>query len=118
MENSACFIGHRKINDTPQIRKYINELLTKLIQDGIMNFIFGDHSQFNSLCYDIVTELQKEYPQIKRIHFRKDYEEANDYTMEILLKGFEDSVCPKGMSKAGFASYAERNQEDEQMLHK
>lgn len=110
MENSACFIGHRKINDTPQIREYIDELLTRLIKDGITNFIFGDHSQFNSLCYDIVTELKKEYPNIRRIHFRKYYEDANDYTMEILLKGFEDSICPKGVSNAGIASYVERNQ--------
>ena len=30
--------------------------------------------------------------------------------MEILIKGFEDSICPKGVSNAGIASYAERNQ--------
>ena len=109
-QHICCFIGHRKINDTPQIRKYINELLTHLIQNGTTDFIFGDHSEFNSLCYEIVTELKKEYPHIRRIHFRKDYEEANDYTMEILLKGFEDSICPRGISNAGIASYAERNQ--------
>ena len=110
MENSVCFIGHRKINDTPQLRKNLNDLLKKLISEGITNFIFGDHSEFNNLCYEIVTELQKEYPHIRRIHFRKDYEEPNDYTMKILLTGFEDSICPKGVSNAGLASYAERNQ--------
>ncbi len=30
--------------------------------------------------------------------------------MEILLKGFEDSICPKGVSNAGIASYVKRNQ--------
>ena len=108
--HTCCFIGHRKINATPELRKYLNELLTKLILDGITDFIFGDHSEFNSLCYEIVTELKKEYPHLRRIHFRKDYEEADAYTMEILLKGFEESICPKGVSNAGIASYVERNQ--------
>ena len=107
--HTCCFIGHRKIDDTPELRKNLIELITRLIKDGAVDFIFGDHSEFNSLCYDIVTELKKEYPHIKRIHFRKDYEYANDYTMQLLLKGYEDSICPKGVSNAGAASYAERN---------
>lgn len=65
MENSACFIGHRKINDTPQLRKYINELLTRLIKDGVINFIFGDHSEFNSLCYEIVNFRKRFYRILK-----------------------------------------------------
>ena len=30
--------------------------------------------------------------------------------MRFLLKGYEDSICPKGVSKAGKAGYIERNQ--------
>lgn len=80
-EKSVCFIGHRRINDTPELRDNLNKLLCKLIESGTVNFIFGDNSAFNSLCYDTVTELKEKYPAIKRIHFRKDYENTNDYTM-------------------------------------
>ena len=30
--------------------------------------------------------------------------------MQFLLAGFEDNICPKGISAAGKAAYAERNQ--------
>lgn len=110
MENSVCFIGHRKINDTPELRKRLQGILLDLVEKGTVNFIFGDHSAFNGLCYDLVTELKEKYPQIKRIHFRKDYENADDYTMQFLISGFEESICPRGVGNAGRAGYIERNQ--------
>ncbi len=110
MESAACFIGHRKINNTSELQENIKKIIIELIEAGTKNFIFGDHSTFNSLCYKIVTELKENGAEINRIHFRKDYEEPNDYTMELLMSGYEDSVCPKGVSKAGAASYVERNQ--------
>ncbi len=111
MEHSACFIGHRKIKDSPELREHIKKTIENLITEkGIANFLFGDHSEFDSLCYKTVTEMQKVYPHIRRIHFRKDYENAEEYTMRFLLKGYEGSICPKGVSKAGKAGYVERNQ--------
>ena len=110
MENSVCFIGHRKINVTSELRERLNVILSQLIEGGTVNFIFGDHSDFNGLCYDAVTELKEKYPEIKRINFRKDYENTNDYTMQFLIMGYEESICPKGVGSAGKASYAERNQ--------
>ncbi len=110
MEHSVCFIGHRKINDTPELRERVQDILQELIENGTVSFIFGDHSAFNSLCYDLVTELKEKYPEIKRINFRKDYENTNDYTMQFLIVGYEESICPKGVGSAGRASYVERNQ--------
>ena len=107
---TCCFIGHRKINDTPELRERLQGILQELIDNGTSNFIFGDHSAFNSLCYDLVTELKEKYPTIKRINFRKDYEDTNDYTMQFLIAGYEESICPKGVGNAGRASYVERNQ--------
>ncbi len=109
-EHSLCFIGHRKINDTPELREQLKSILTELIENGTVNFIFGDHSAFDSLCYDLVTQLKEKYPAIKRINFRKDYEDTDDYTMQFLIAGYEESICPKGVGSAGRASYAERNQ--------
>lgn len=110
MNHSACFIGHREISDTPQLRERLRDTLLELIKSGTVCFIFGDHSAFNRLCYEKVTELQKEHPEIIRIQFRKDYEDADDYTMQFLISGYEESICPKNVGKAGRASYVERNQ--------
>lgn len=110
MEHSVCFIGHRKINDTAELRERLQSILLDLVENGTVNFIFGDHSTFDSLCYELVTELKEKYPEIKRINFRKDYEDTDDYTMQFLIKGYEESICPKGVGTAGRASYVERNQ--------
>ena len=110
MEHSVCFIGHRTIADTPALRERLRDVLIELIKGGTVNFIFGDHSAFNDLCYEAVTQLKEKHPAICRIRFRKDYEDADDYTMSFLITGFEDCICPKGVGSAGRASYVERNQ--------
>ncbi|MBQ0083252.1 MAG: hypothetical protein KBS52_00590 [Clostridiales bacterium] len=110
MENAVCFIGHRKIKNSPQLRENLQNILTELINNGAVNFIFGDHSEFNDLCYELVTSLKEKHNHIMRIKFRKDYENADEYTMSILSSGFEDNICPKGVGGAGKAGYAERNQ--------
>ena len=110
MENSVCFIGHRKINGTPELRGHLRDILSELIETGTVNFIFGDNSAFNDLCYEAVTALKQTHPEIRRIKFRRDYADADEYTMRFLLSGYEESICPEGVSKAGKAGYAERNQ--------
>lgn len=105
----CCFIGHRRIEDTPQLRERLQQLLLKLVKSGVTDYIFGDHSAFDTLCYEQVTELKKSYPEIKRINFRCNYQEADDYTMQFLLDGYEKSICPNGVGNAGKASYVKRN---------
>ncbi len=107
---TCCFIGHRKIECTPELRERLQSILQELIENGTTNFIFGDHSAFDSLCYELVTELKEKYPEIGRINFRKDYGDTDDYTMQFLISGYEESICPKGVGNAGRASYVERNQ--------
>ena len=109
-EKSCCFIGHRKIECTPELLQRLRKLLHELIEKGTVNYIFGDRSEFDSLCYELVTELKAEYPWIKRINFRKEYGDADANTMQFLIKGYEKSICPKGVDNAGRASYVERNQ--------
>ena len=110
MKESVCFIGHRKIKNTPELREYLFRLLSEMAENGTVNFLFGDHSEFNDLCYETVTKLKEKYPAIQRIHFRKDYEDADDYTMKFLISGYEQSICPKGVARAGKSCYAQRNQ--------
>lgn len=63
-----------------------------LLEQGVATFLFGDHSEFNTLCYKVVSELREVYPQIRRIHYRTDYPDADAYTMQFLLDGYEDSI--------------------------
>lgn len=91
---TCCFIGHRKVETTDALEQALNIIITHLISIGIENFIFGDHSVFNDLCYNIVTKLKIAYPQICRIKYRKDYPDANEYTMQFLIKGFEYCINP------------------------
>ena len=58
---TCCFIGHRKIDDTPELRERLQNILLDLIENGTVNFIFGDHSAFDDLCYDLVTELKEKF---------------------------------------------------------
>ncbi len=64
MEHSVCFIGHRTIADTPALRERLQKVLVKLIEGGTANFIFGDHSAFNDLCYETVTQLKEKHPAV------------------------------------------------------
>ncbi len=112
MNKSACFIGHRKVNPSPDFQKKLNNIIIKLIEkEKIENFLFGSKSEFNDICYDIVSDLMKQYPQIKRIHYRTNYPNADEYTKKLLLQGYEESIFPQSVFCAGRASYIKRNQE-------
>lgn len=110
MKNACCFIGHRKVENAAETEAGLKAVLQTLIARGITKFIFGDHSEFNRLCYDAVTKLKEEFPQIERIHFRKDYPQIDDWAKPYFLSGFEDSVFPKEIEGSGRAAYVERNQ--------
>ena len=84
-------------------------LIFGLIEQGVTQFLFGDHSEFNDLCYEIVTKLKKANPNIRRIHFRTDYPEADEYTKGLLTIGYEESVFASEIALSGKAVYVERN---------
>ncbi len=71
--------------------------------------MFGDHSEFDALCYEAVTELRRKYPYIRRVHYRAAYQEIGNGVRRFFSVGFEDSICPDGVASAGRAAYAERN---------
>ena len=107
---TCCFIGHRKIKHKKELASRLRDSICYLLEQGVAIFLFGDHSEFNTLCYKVVSELREVYPQIRRIHYRTDYPDADAYTMQFLLDGYEDSICPDGVAAAGKAAYVERNQ--------
>lgn len=56
---TCCFIGHRKMNNEFGTEAKLKGLIFGLIEQGVTQFLFGDHSEFNDLCYEIVTKLKK-----------------------------------------------------------
>lgn len=109
-ENTCCFFGHRKIEDTPELRTKITDTIERLIVDeNIDTFLFGSKSEFNSLCYDLVTKIKEKYPHIKRVYVRAEFPYIDESYRNYLLDSYEDTYYPEGMEKAGRAAYVERN---------
>lgn len=107
---TCCFIGHRVLKHPAELSCRLRQVLHALTSRGVTCFLFGDHSVFNELCYQEVSSLKKTYPQIQRIHYRRNYPNADAYTLRYLTDGYEGSVCPKGVALSGRTSYIKRNQ--------
>lgn len=106
----CCFIGHRKIRKSPKLTAEVQNTVKTLIEDGVTVFLFGDHSEFNMLCYEAVTALKETYPHICRIHYRTAHPEISDSVRQYFVSGYEDSICPEGVAFSGKAAYVRRNQ--------
>lgn len=112
LENICCFIGHREINVTDELKEKLRVVIEHLITDeSIDTFLFGSKSHFDDLCYDIVTETKKKHSHIKRIFVRAEYPYIDESYKAYLLESYEDTYFPKSVLGAGKASYAKRNYE-------
>lgn len=95
---------------TEELSSSLHAVLLELIRADATEFLFGDHSQFNDLCYNAVTTLRNTFPHLKRIKFRTGNPELSEYAKPFFFAGYEDSICPAGVAAAGRAAYIERNQ--------
>ena len=111
-EKTCCFIGHRKINETEELKSKLKEIIEKLIvYENVDTFLFGSKSLFNSLCQETVTEMKEKYPHIKRIYVRAEYPDINEHYKNYLLESYEDTYYPEKILNSGRAAYVERNYE-------
>ncbi len=111
-EKTCCFIGHRTINETQELKTTLYETIESLIiKEKVNTFLFGSKSQFNDLCLALVTEIKEKYPHIKRVYMRAEYPDINDDYKAYLLTDYEETYFPQKIMEAGKASYVERNQE-------
>jgi len=111
MENyTVAFIGHRKINETPELKKQLIELIERLIlEKSATTFLFGSRSAFDDLCYKAVTKLKARYPQIRRVYVRSEYENLDKMYIDLILSDYEEKEFPKRVRNAGYRSYIQRN---------
>ncbi len=111
-KNTCCFFGHRRINETEELKSKLIEIIEKLIiENSVDTFLFGSKSRFNNLCLEIVSEIKEKYPHIKRIYVRAEYPDINERYKNYLLESYEDTYYPEHIIGSGRAAYVERNYE-------
>ena len=106
-----CFIGHRTIEKTEELKILLKETVVTLIKKGATSFLFGSKSVFNNLAWEVVTQLKKEYPYIKRVYVRSTYQNIEKSYEEYLLQFYEETYFSPKLEKAGKGSYIKRNYE-------
>lgn len=111
-ENTCCFIGHRTINETEELKAKLYEIIEELIvENSVDTFLFGSKSRFDDLCHELVTKIKEKYPHIKRIYVRAEYPDINEKYTNYLLEFYEDTYYPEKIIGAGKVAYVERNYE-------
>ena len=112
MGKVCCFIGHRNVKKTTELKeKLMNTVRWLIIEKSVDKFLFGSKSNFDDFCQEVVKELREEYPHIKRVYVRMYYPELGEPYIGYILRDFEDTYMPERIENAGVARYVERNQE-------
>lgn len=107
----ACFIGHRNILKTEELKIVLRKTVIALINKGVTAFLFGSMSNFDDLAWEVVTELKKEHVGVKRIYVRATYPYLEKAYEQYLLERYEETYFPSRIKDAGKYSYVERNYE-------
>lgn len=109
-DNTCCFLGHRKITITNELKHKLKNQIENLITTKNVNtFLFGSRSQFDDLGYDIVTYLKQKY-QLKRIYVRAEYKNISKEYENGLLQSYEETYFPSNL-KPDMWIYINRNKE-------
>lgn len=107
---TCCFFGHRRTEETKQLRESLFEIITNLILNhNVSVFLFGSKSKFNDLCHSVVSELKQKYTFIKRIYVRAEYPYISDEYESYLLQNYEETYFPEKLLNSHRAVYIERN---------
>ncbi len=109
---TCCFIGHRTIQETEELKRGLHRTIERLIcEAGVDTFLFGSKSRFDELCLETVTQMKEKYPHIKRIYVRAEYPVIDEEYRKYLLECYEDTYFPERIKGAGRVAYVERNYE-------
>ena len=115
LEKTACFFGHRKIDITDELKTTLyKEIECLIVDDKIETFLFGSKSEFDNICYKVVSDLKNKYPYIQRVYVRAEFEyidgEGSRAYREGIAEHYEDTYYPESVSGAGKAVYVKRNE--------
>ncbi|MCM1306438.1 MAG: hypothetical protein NC037_00075 [Bacteroides sp.] len=59
----SCF-GHKEVEITDELRAKTSVEIDRAIASGVRIFLFGGLSDFDDLCYDLVTEKKNSNPEL------------------------------------------------------
>lgn len=112
MNKTACFIGHRKINETEDLKIRLWDLIEDLIlNQNVTTFLFGSKSGFNDLCEKTLIKAKEKYPHIKRVYVRADYQYIEESYEKYLLQFCDETYFPENLINAQKSIYVKRNYE-------
>lgn len=113
MENLVCcFIGHRKINETEDLKIRLWDLIENLIiNKNVTTFLLGSKSEFNELCVNLLIQAKEKYPHIKRVYVRAEYPDINEQYEKYLLQSCDETYFSKKLTNARSTVYVQRNYE-------
>lgn len=113
MENLVCcFIGHRKINETEDLKIRLWDLIENLIiNKNVTTFLLGSKSEFNELCVNLLIQAKEKYPHIKRVYVRAEYPDINEQYEKYLLQSCDETYFLKKLTNARSTVYVQRNYE-------
>ncbi len=110
IRETCCVFGHRTIKDNKKLRNKLSETFEHLIcYYGINRFLLGSHSEFDDLCYEVLTDLMEDYPKIKRIYVRCNSPELSEKQKRFFSSKYDGTYYPKRVHNAGRGLYIERN---------
>lgn len=103
-------LGHRKIENTIQLKNAIELTLRKLIvKNNVRVFLFGSKSAFNDLCYEIISALKNEFKDLQRIYVRAEYPYVNEDYEAYLKTFYEESYYYDKEFNSNKYNYVKRN---------
>ncbi len=106
----CCFLGHRNVKETEALWQILHRHIEHLITEkAVSTFLFGSKSQFDEICYRVVTSLKEKYPHIQRVYVRAEFPYIGEEYRAYLLQGYEDTYFPQSVHAAGRGVYIKRN---------
>lgn len=99
----VCFIGHRTVDNKEKVKDRLMDVVLTLIEKGTDAFLFGSRSNFDFLCWEVVTELKEKYPNINRVCYNAPHETA--FTSKEERKNCERLFSQMTKQEVHFADY-------------
>lgn len=91
----SCF-GHSDVEITDDLRARTRKEIDRAVDDGVRIFLFGGRSDFDDLCYDLVTEKKNANPglDIKRVFCFALDDQLRKPPRWFIKKEYEALECP------------------------
>ncbi len=106
----SCF-GHTYVDITDDLIARTKTEIDKAVADGVRIFLFGDRSDFDDLCYDLITEKRNAEPwlNIRRVFCFSLETQFRKPPRWFIPKEYEALDCPLKIYDYWYTSIYYRN---------